>query len=58
MQYSCITSQLSPPERRFRDIQIVIITNFVIVASVFIKRVDCINPCPAEPGYALPLQTV
>ena len=44
MQYSCIIShKLSPLERRFRDIQIVIITNFVVVSSVGIKRVDCIN---------------
>ena len=27
--------------RRFRDIQIVIITNFVVVSSVGIKRADC-----------------
>ena len=26
--------------------------------SVVIDRVKKINPCPAEPGYALPLQTV
>ena len=43
MQYSCIIShQQSPPERRFRDIEIVITTNFVVVWSVGIKRVDCI----------------
>ena len=30
-------------ERRFRDIQLVIITNFVVVSSVGIKRVDCKN---------------
>ena len=42
MQYSGkVSHQLSPIERRFRDIQIVIITNFVIVSSVGIKRVDC-----------------
>ena len=28
--------------RRVRDIQIVIVTNFVVVSSVGIKRVDCI----------------
>ena len=43
MQYSCIISHLlSPTERRFRDIQIVVITNFIVVSSVDIKRVDCI----------------
>ena len=31
---------MSPLDRRFRDIQIVIITNFVVVSSVGIKRVD------------------
>ena len=42
MQYSGIISQkLSPLVRRFRDILIIIITNFVIVLSVGIKRVDC-----------------
>ena len=29
-------------EQMFRDIQIVIITNFVVVSSVCIKRVNCI----------------
>ena len=39
----CIISYyLSPLQRMFHDIQIVIITNFVIVLSVAIKRVDCI----------------
>ena len=43
MQYSCIISRKLPPiERRFRDIQIVITTNFVVVSSIGIKRVDCI----------------
>ena len=44
MQYSCIIShQLSLLERRFHDIQIVIIKNLVAVSSgVGIKRVDCI----------------
>ena len=43
MQYSCIISHLlSPLQRMFRDIQIVIITNFVVVSNVGIKRVDCI----------------
>ena len=43
MKYSCIISHLlSSLERRFRDILIVIITNFVVVSSVGIKRVDCI----------------
>ena len=32
-------SLTSPPERRFRDIQIVIITNFVVVSNLAIKRV-------------------
>ena len=41
MQHSSIIShQLSPPERRFRDIQIIIITNFVLLSSVGIKRVS------------------
>ena len=31
-----------PLERRFPDSQIVIITNFVVVSSVSIKRVVCI----------------
>ena len=44
MQYSCIISHyLSPLKRRFRDIQIVILTNFVIVLSIGIKKVDCIT---------------
>ena len=44
MQCSCIISHSLPSlERRFRDIQIVIITNFVFVSSVGTKRVDCIN---------------
>ena len=30
-------------KRRFRDSQIVIITNFVVVSSVGVKRVVCIN---------------
>ena len=30
-----------PLKRRFRDSQIAIITNFVVVSSVGIKRVDC-----------------
>ena len=39
MQYSCILSHLlSPLERRFRDIHIVIIRNSVIVSSVGISR--------------------
>ena len=33
-------------ERRFRDIQIVIITNFVVVSSVGIKRVICTTDKP------------
>ena len=42
MQYSCLNSyQLSPLERRVRDIQIVIVMNFVVVLSVGIKRVVC-----------------
>ena len=39
MQYSCIISHLlSSPERGFRDIQIVIIANFVVVSNVGIKE--------------------
>ena len=42
MQYSYIIShELSPFQRRFCCIQIVIITKFVVVSSVGIKRVDC-----------------
>ena len=43
MRYSCIISHKlsSPLERRFGDIQIVIITNFVVVSSDGIKRVEC-----------------
>ena len=42
MQYSCILShELSPIERRFHDIRIVIIKKSV-VSHVGIKRVDCI----------------
>ena len=42
MQCSCIIYlTLSPLERRFRDIQIVIITTFVVVSDVSIKRVEC-----------------
>ena len=42
MQYSYIIShELSPFQRRFRCIQIVIITNVVVVSSVSMKRVDC-----------------
>ena len=51
MQYSCIISQkLSPLEQRFHDIQIVIITNFVIVSNVGIKRVDstCVFIAPGK----------
>ena len=41
MQYSCILFLINCRlKRRFRAIQIVIITNFV-VSSVSIKRVDC-----------------
>ena len=32
---------MSPFERRCRDVQIDIITNFVVLSSVGIKRVDC-----------------
>ena len=43
MQYSCIISHLlSSPEGGFCDIQIVIITNFVVLSNVGIKRVDYI----------------
>ena len=27
-------------------------------ASIFFSIPDLLNPCPAEPGYTLPLQTV
>ena len=44
MQYSYIIShELSPLKRRFRDIQIVIITNSVVLTSVGVTRVDCIS---------------
>ena len=33
----------------FRDIQIVIITNFVVVSSVGIKRIDCTHKYGAAP---------
>ena len=33
---------MSPPERRFHSSQIIIITNFVVVPSVGIKRDECI----------------
>ena len=43
MQCFCIISHKpSLFERRFCDIQIVIITNFVVISSVSIKKVDCI----------------
>ena len=46
MQCFCIIShQSSSLERMFRDIQIVIITKFVVVSSVDIKRIDCISIC-------------
>ena len=52
MQCSCIISHKVPPlERRFRDIQIVIITNFVVVSSVGIKRVYCSSFDAAEKYY-------
>ena len=42
VKFKCkISHSLSPLERRFRDIQIVIITNSVVVLSVGIRRVDC-----------------
>ena len=47
---------MSPLEQRFRDIQIVIITNFVIVLRVHIKRVDCklyVQFCIQDPHYLL-----
>ena len=44
IEYSCIICDyLLPLERRFRDSQIVIITNFVLVSSVGINRVVCIT---------------
>ena len=43
--------KVPPLERRFRDIQIVIITNFVVVSSVGIKRVDCSSFDAAEKYY-------
>ena len=43
IQYSCIIcDKLLPFKRRFRDSQIVIITKFVVVASVGIKMDACI----------------
>ena len=47
MQYSCIMSHLTLLERRFRDIQIVIITNFVAVMIVSMKKDDCITESTA-----------
>ena len=42
--YSCIIcDRLLPLKRRFRDSQIVIITNFVVVSNVGIKRIVCIT---------------
>ena len=37
----CVLHNLSPLVRMYFDIQIVVITNFVVVSSVSIKRVDC-----------------
>ena len=37
-----IFHELSPLKRRFRDIQIVIIANFVVLTSVGVMRIDCI----------------
>ena len=31
---------------------------FKLSSAEFVKRVLKANPCPAEPGYTLPLQTV
>ena len=31
---------------------------FHLLNLLFLKKVKLVNPCPAEPGYALPLQTV
>ena len=46
MQYSCIIfNQLSPLMRRFRNSQIVTITNFVVESSGGGTRVDCIKDC-------------
>ena len=51
MQCSGIISDyLSTPERRFRYIQIVIISNFLVVLNVGIKRVDCM--CNERSDYA------
>ena len=44
VQYSYIICDLLLPiKRRFRDSKIVIITNFVVVSSVGINRIDCTN---------------
>ena len=49
IKYSCIICDyLLPLKRRFRDSEIVIITNFVVVSSVRIKRVVCIFLVSAE----------
>ena len=59
MQYSYIISQyLSSLDGRFRHIQIIIITNFVVVSSVGIKRVDCtylrcVQQCERTPSAQL-----
>ena len=64
-----------PLKQRFRDSQIVIMTNFVVsnaginelsviftgahLLGVQVLSVNVsVNPCPAEPGYTLSLQTV
>ena len=39
LEVSTITDELSPLKRRSRTSQIIIITNFVVVSSVSIKRV-------------------
>ena len=56
MQYSCIISHLlSPFARRFRDIQIVIITNYVVVSGIDIMRVDCMFSYVTAPTICLHL---
>ena len=34
------------------------LTPYYTRTSPFDYLVECFNPCPAEPGYALPLQTM
>ena len=59
MQYSCLISHsLSPLKRRFRDIQIVIITNVVVLTSAGVTRVNYILRISQVPSvYLLSIET-